>query len=148
MSDTTITPRHLLILLVLSGSAAAQQPTGAQPECPLEMPANAVKPAQPGQGWKAHVRSPVRLDSAGLLHGPYDGHGYLKPDTTRERKDGESTTYQEKWDMGALSKHPRWLVCGYGPIELFKTIRPDARTCEMKSVVRAGFIRSMHLNCK
>lgn len=148
MPNGSSSASHFFILLALVGSATAQHAHAAQPACPLEMPAHAIEPGQPGHGWKAHVRSPVRLDSAGLIHGPYDGRGYLAPDTTQKRKDGASTTYHERWDLKALSQQPRWLVCGYGPVELFKAISPDARTCEMTSVVRAGFIKAMHLDCK
>lgn len=148
MSGASLLKSSALVAFVTVLGIHAFPAVAQQPVCPLEMPKDAIQPHRLPQGWMVRTLSPVRLDSAGMLHGAYDGEGYLKPHPAQQRKRGDEVVSTQVWDFTSLPHYERWLVCGYGPVELYKRIEQKVARCTMKTARRDGAIRSMELKCE
>lgn len=118
-------------------------------QCPLQMPQDAIKTGVTPAGWESKTLSGARLTMAGLLLGPYESSGYLRPGTTRVKKSGPAQRYTETWSFEPLALLPKWLYCGYGSaLELYKRLPDDLDSCTMVSTVLPDHtITSVTLNC-
>jgi hypothetical protein len=92
---------------------------------------------------------PAKLISAGLLHGDPTEPGYLIPDTSKGRKQGNRAMWVQTWKL------PHWYetyaYCGYGKDAswtLFYTITDDADDCTLTSSRTNGSLVSVQFVCK
>ena len=134
----------LLILAAVPWSSKAEVPV-----CPLQAPAHVIKPGVPPPGWEVRVRDGPRLSTAGVLAGPFDGAGYLAPEKSQVRKDGESQHFTQAWDLQTPANGEKWLYCGYGSgLELYKRLPDSLKACTMKtSVYKDRIVKAMTMKC-
>lgn len=138
-----------VIAMVGLSLVALSSPAVADEACPLVMPKDSVVTHQVPAGWKARVSPVVRLTSAGMLHGAFDGSGYLKPTTTKSTKGADATTFTSTWEFGPAPHPPKWLVCEYGnAVELYKPIGQEIAACTMVTSTAGRRIRKIALDCR
>ena len=140
--------RHWVLVAILLGVVPWASKAEVQ-VCPLQAPARATKPDVVPPGWEARVREGARLTTAGILVGPYDGSGYLAPEKSQVRQDGESEHFTQTWDFGPPTDVQKWVYCAYGGgLELYKRLPDQAKACTMNSTVYKGrTVAAMGLRC-
>jgi hypothetical protein len=142
--------RRRLILAAIVMSSVAWASKAEVPTCPLKAPAHVTKPGIAPSGWKVLVRDGARLTTAGILAGPFDGSGYLAPEKSKVRRDGESQRFTQAWDVRTPPSQEKWLYCGYGSgLEIYKRLPDSVTKCTMKtSVYKERIVKVMKMECE
>lgn len=143
-------PAHLPSILVAIILGAMAWPSKAEvPACPLQVPAGTIKPNVAPPGWELRVMGGARLTAAGILVGPNDGSGYLRPDKSQVRRDGESEHFKQAWEFGPPPDLEKWLYCRYGGgLELYKRLPDRVKACTMTSTVyKDRIVKAIRVKC-
>jgi len=84
-----------LALWMLSKPAPAR---GAEQRivCPDSLPAGAAQPRKNPPGWRLLMPQDAYLSKAGLVSGPPDESGYLKPLESKGEKAGRRSTWRQR----------------------------------------------------
>lgn len=101
--------------------------------CPPQLLPDAVQSGRPPAGWLLFMPQEAFLSKAGMLHGAPDESGYLKPAASYGGKNGNLSTWTQRWNFALPHGYETWLYCGYGgggsPLQLFKRVAADATEC-------------------
>lgn len=136
-----------LVLVALTASAL---PAKADAEaCPLRLSAAAPQINTVPTGWMPLLQKRgLALSSVGMLHGPHDGSGYLKPTATKVRKMAGNKEFTSTWDVGPPPHYERWYFCEYGEVvELFRKVDASASSCTIVSTREGNAITAMRIAC-
>lgn len=132
----------LVFLLAISVSAARAEAEA----CPIALPMESATLTIP-DGWKLRQRS-LSLSSVGMLHGPHDGSGYLKPTLSKVRKMAGAQEFTSRWDFDPAPHYDRWYFCEYGDVvELFRKVDANASSCSIVSTREGNAITAMRIAC-
>ena len=114
--------------------------------CPITLPIEFATCTIP-EGWTLRQRS-LSLSSVGMLHGPHDGSGYLKPTATKVGKMAGKQEVTSTWDFSPAPHYDRWYFCEYGDVvELFRKVDANASRCTIVSAREGNAITAMRIAC-
>lgn len=118
--------------------------------CPLRLSETALQLGTVPKGWTPLLQKQgPRLSSVGMLHGAFDGSGYLKPTVTKVRKGGGKEEFTSTWDFGPPPHYERWYFCEYGDVvELFRKVDASASDCTIVSTREGNAITAMRIACR
>lgn len=140
--------KALLLSLVLLATIAWPGTASAQLTCPLTLARNAIAVNKPPPGWQERITGTLRLTSAGMLHGPIDGSGYLKPHSTTVHKKSRGRVLISKWDFGPPPHFEKWLVCEYGSaVETYMPVSAGATSCKITTAIGDGIVNDIEIAC-
>ena len=125
-------------------------PAKAETEaCPLLLSTAALQLSVVPEGWSPLLRQRgLPLTSVGMLHGAYDGSGYLKPTVTNVRKMAGKEIFTSTWDFGPPPHYERWYFCEYGEVvELFRQVDALASSCTIVNTREGNAITAMRIAC-
>lgn len=131
-----------LTVFVLPAKAEAEA-------CPLRLASEALQLSSLPKGWTPLLQKHgLPLSSVGMLHGAYDGSGYLKPTVTKVRKAAGKEEFTSTWDFGPPPHYERWYFCEYGDVvELFRKVDASASSCTIVSTREGNQITAMRIAC-
>jgi hypothetical protein len=132
------------------GLTVCALPAKAEAEaCPLRLPATALQLSTTPESFTPLLKKHgLTLSAVGMLHGPYDGSGYLKPTVTKVRRVGGKETFTATWDFGPPPHYQRWYFCEYGEVvELFRQVDVRAESCTIVSTREGSAITAMRIAC-
>ncbi|MBZ2209366.1 STY0301 family protein [Massilia soli] len=117
--------------------------------CPLRLSKDVLQLNAVPKGWTPLLRKQeLTLSAVGMLHGAYDGSGYLKPTVTKVRKAGGQEEFTSIWDFAPPPHYERWYFCEYGEaIELLRQVDVSARSCTIVSTREGNAITAMRIAC-
>jgi hypothetical protein len=116
--------------------------------CPPSLPAAAFKPNQVPDGWVGAVPQDTRVSGAGLLWGPPDESGYLKPDDAKTTGPAGRQVNVTRWRLDVPHAYETWAYCAYGPLQLAKRVPPGAVECTVSSTGSHGWFDGIVFVCK
>jgi hypothetical protein len=116
--------------------------------CPPSLAAAAFKPDRVPAGWVGAVPQDTRVSGAGLLWGPPDESGYLKPDEAKTTGPAGRRVNSTRWRLAVPHSYETWMYCAYGPLQLSKRIPPEATECTASSTGSSGAFDEVVFACK
>lgn len=119
-----------------------------QVTCPLSLPAAAFKPDRVPEGWSGALPLDTRLTGAGLLHGPPEEMGVLKPDFAKSAGSSGQKVNVTRWKLDVPHPYETWVFCEYGPLQLAKRIPPYAVECTAASKGSSAWFEEIVFTCR
>jgi hypothetical protein len=87
-----------------------------------------------------------------MLHGRPEESGYLVPAETRNTKQGDRSSWTQRWRFDRPHWYPTFVYCGYGgeagPLQLFYPIPKDATECAATSSSKGGMLETAVFVCR
>lgn len=99
-------------------------------------------------GWVGVMPQDTRLTGAGLLWGPPDESGYLKPDEAKTRGPKGRRVNVTRWSLVVPHSFETWVYCKYGPLQLSKRTPADAVECTASSADESTWLGEVVFMCK
>lgn len=119
--------------------------------CPPTLEPGTVQGKAP-PGWRLAMPQPARLTAAGMLHGAPEESGYLVPAESKNTKQGDRSSWTQRWRFDRPHWYPTFVYCAYGggagPLQLFQPIAEDATECTLASSTSKGAVDRMEFVCK
>jgi hypothetical protein len=116
--------------------------------CPPTVAAAAFKPDQVPNGWVGAIPQDARLTGAGLLWGPPNESGYLKPDETRTTGPAARRVNITRWRLEVPHSYETWMYCKYGSLQLSKRVPPESIECTASSTGNSNVLDEIEFICK
>lgn len=90
----------------------------------------------------------TRISGAGLLWGPPDESGYLKPDEANTAGSSGQKVNTTRWRLDVPHSFETWVYCQYGPLQLSRRIPRGAVECTASSKVDRTRLEEIVFVCK
>jgi hypothetical protein len=116
--------------------------------CPALLAPAAFRPDRVPAGWVGTVPQDTRVSGAGLLWGPPDESGYLKPDEAKTTGPAGRRVNVTRWRLDVPHSYETWVYCAYGPLQLAKRIPAEAIECTASSTGSYGSFDEIVFACK
>lgn len=116
--------------------------------CPASLATTAFRADRVPAGWVGAMPQETRVSGAGLLWGPPDESGYLRPDEAKTTGPANRRVNTTRWRFDLPHSYETWVYCLYGPLQLAKRTPPDAVECTASSTGSPGWFDEIVFVCK
>jgi hypothetical protein len=103
-------------------------------------------------GWRFAMPQAAQLAAAGMLHGTPEESGYLVPAESKNTRQGNRSSWIQRWRFDRPHWYPTFVYCGYGgdpgPLQLFYPIPEDATECTATSSRKGGVLEVATFVCR